>query len=314
MPSAGWMKVDAREDGGLGVAIFELDSGIRGPTVVVLAGVHGDEPEGVLAAGQLTTEPLSLRCGRLRVVPVVNESAFHLFRRRSPLDQCDLARTFPGNRSGSPSERLAALVTRELLDGADLLIDLHTAGRDYDMPALVGYCDSAAAGTEAREAALAFGLETVWRHDEFGPGRSVTVVNAAGKPALYTECPGSGSVHAEHADAFRTGIRRVLSHLGMLLEPSPAPTIRRFVTGSGNMDLDVIRVTQRGLWVSAVSAGGEVDAGETIGTIFDPFHGALETVVAPSGGVVMMLRHRAPIEAGDFVVSLAQEDHDDGPA
>ena len=62
-----------------------------GPRVVALAGVHGDELEGVRAIQSLMTEidPAQLD-GALLLIPVVNVMAFNACARRSPLDNVDL--------------------------------------------------------------------------------------------------------------------------------------------------------------------------------------------------------------------------------
>lgn len=49
---------------------YTQDSGVTGPTVVVVGGVHGDEPAGSWAAYEIHHWPL--RCGKLTVLPRAN--------------------------------------------------------------------------------------------------------------------------------------------------------------------------------------------------------------------------------------------------
>ena len=77
----------------------------------------------------------------LEVVPVVHEAAYHADSRISPLDGGNLARVFPGDPNGKPTQRLAHALQTQVLKGADLLIDLHTSGQTYDIPYLAGYID-----------------------------------------------------------------------------------------------------------------------------------------------------------------------------
>ena len=314
--AAPWSERRLREPGGAAVTVHELDGPAPGPTVVVLGAVHGDEPEGVLGAGRLTgpAGPRGLTRGRLRVVPVVNEPAFAAFARRDPADGGDLARTFPGDPDGGPSERLAALVRRELLAGADLLVDLHTAGRLHDMPPLAGYVDDGGeSGRRGRAAAVAFGLPLVWRHTESGPGRTLTVMHERGLPAVYAECPGGATVDARWSAAYTDGVLRVLDLLGMLDGPAPAPAApgrQRHVTGGGNLDVDVLRAARAGLWQRAQQAvpGEPVSAGQPLGELLDVRGRVLETVAAPRDGVLMLLRREAPAVVGDVVAGLADEE------
>ncbi|WP_241158458.1 succinylglutamate desuccinylase/aspartoacylase family protein [Cohnella candidum] len=74
---------------------YRADGEGPGIVVIVTAGVHGNEPAGVLAARQLVedlrNDVLRLRKGRLIVVPLVNGPAFKRKTRGVP----DLNRTFP---------------------------------------------------------------------------------------------------------------------------------------------------------------------------------------------------------------------------
>ena len=109
-----------------------------GPHLLITGGVHGDEFEPMQAirrlAGSVAAETLS---GRLTLVPVVNEAAF-LRGERTADDELDLARTCPGDPTGSITERTAHAVS-ELIRTADYYIDLHTGGRVMSVWPLVGY-------------------------------------------------------------------------------------------------------------------------------------------------------------------------------
>src|ERR1700736_2616557 len=58
-----------------------------GPLVVVLAGVHGDEYEGIIAIPEIVRQldPRTLR-GTVVAVPVCNVPAYHAATRSSPID------------------------------------------------------------------------------------------------------------------------------------------------------------------------------------------------------------------------------------
>jgi predicted deacylase len=292
----------------VGVDCHEVDSGLPGPLVTVLGGVHGDEPEGVLAAGRLCAQDMPLRKGRLRVVPVANEEAFLAGSRTSPADGGNLARCFPGDPDGSPTPRLAALLTDTVLTETDLLIDLHTAGRRYDMPAFVGCLDDGSEAARAsRAAAEAFGLDTLWLHPTYSPGRSLSVPLAQGRAAIYAEGPGGESVHQELVDSYVDGVLGVLASLD-LLEPSPSPPSRppvRLVAGGGDLDRDVIAFSAGGLFVAEVAAGDTVHAGRPLGSVLDVHGRARQVLRATRDGRVMFLRRAAQVRPGDVAACLA---------
>ena len=312
--TAGWTvrRLAATDDGlpgrGPGVDCHELDSGAPGPLVVVLGGVHGDEPEGTLAAGRLCRRELPLRAGRLRVVPVANEEAFRAASRTTPADGVNLARVFPGDPAGSPTRRLAALLSTRVLADADLLIDLHTAGRHYDMPLFVGcLADDSAAGVASRAAAEAFGLDTVWLHPTYSAGRSLSVPVARGRPAIYAEGPGGESVDLGTVGSYVRGVLGALTGLGLLAAPAgPASGPVRYVAGGGDLDRDVLTFTAGGLFAAAVAAGDAVLADQLLGTVQDVYGVVRQELRAPHGGRVMFLRRSAHVRPGDVAASLAE--------
>ncbi|MEE8421986.1 MAG: succinylglutamate desuccinylase/aspartoacylase family protein, partial [Dehalococcoidia bacterium] len=99
-------------------------SGVEGPRVMVLGGVHGNEPGGWLAAEAIADwQP---EAGSLLVVPRANVLSTHEFVRT--LDGFgDLNRLYPGRpESVLPMSRMAATITAAAREfEVDLLFDLH---------------------------------------------------------------------------------------------------------------------------------------------------------------------------------------------
>ena len=105
-------------------------SGVEGPRVMVLGGVHGNEPGGWLAAEEIAEWEVA--AGSLLVVPRANALATHAFERTLP-ELGDLNRLYPGrDDSFLPMSKMAAAivaVAREL--EVDLLLDLHESWGFY---------------------------------------------------------------------------------------------------------------------------------------------------------------------------------------
>lgn len=289
-----------------GFDVHTLDAGRPGPRMAVLGGVHGDEVESVVAAQRIATSALGLRAGRLDLVPICHEAALAADSRTSPLDGGDLARSFPGAAAGSPTERLAHHLVREVLDGADLVIDVHTSGRQFDMPFVAGYCAPVASDRcLAAAAAAAVGAEFVWRHPLCPDGRSISVV----PQGIYLEGPGYGPMDMGLVDRYTEGIGRVLAVAG-LVDPHPygerGSPVR--VTGGGDLDRDGIRADRAGYFVPSVVAGQPCAPGDVVGQIHD-IAGRWQTDVhAPVGGFVMALTRRRQIAAGELLACLASSD------
>jgi predicted deacylase len=280
-----------------------------GPRVAVLGGVHGDEYEGVVAAASIwhDTDPAALR-GSLVVVPIANPPAFEAGQRTSPLDGLNLARIFPGSSTGSETERIAHSLSESIIKPADFLFDLHSAGQHYAMPLLAGaYAADNDLGRRCEAAALAFGAPVYWAHPDVAAGRSLSVAVEAGIPNLYVECGGGGRVRPTDLLAYRTGVRRVLVHLGALSadcsESPPPPGLHLRSTG----DVDTwLAVSRAGILVERVALLDRVRAGQTLGDVLDERGHLLERIAAPFDGVVIMARRTARVRPGDgaYLVAL----------
>lgn len=113
---------------------YVRDSGKAGPTVMISGGVHGDEPAGAYAAGQIRHWPITR--GKLIVVPRANVVALKANRRLmpgEPVEQANLNRNFPkAKEDGPPRGALAtALWDFARQQKPTWVIDLHE-GTDFN--------------------------------------------------------------------------------------------------------------------------------------------------------------------------------------
>ncbi|MFW6161963.1 MAG: BPL-N domain-containing protein [Planctomycetota bacterium] len=104
---------------------YVRESGEPGPTVMIVGGVHGNEPAGAVAARHILNWPLTR--GRLVVVPRANEPSLRAGKRRLPTEEHrDLNRNFPRRQDEAPRGDLAAALWRLVREtGPDWLLDLH---------------------------------------------------------------------------------------------------------------------------------------------------------------------------------------------
>jgi predicted deacylase len=275
-----------------------------GPVLVVSAGVHGDEYEGIQAILETVAalEPGQMK-GDLLAAPVVNVAAFREGARRSPLDGMDLARVFPGRADGSPSAVLAWVFDRHVLAHASFYADLHSGGLRWQMPALAGFD---AADPRGRAAALAFGAPAIWAHPEIPPGRTVSAAKARGIPWLYTEAQGGARVHPEDLAFLRRGLLNLLRHLGIVAGVPEAAGPELELHGDGNID-EGLPAGAEGFLISEVGLLEKVAAGERLGRLLD-LHGRLiEEYRAPRAGRVVLI-HACPfVRAGEPVFLVTGE-------
>ena len=164
---------------------YVLDSGRPGPVVVVIAGIHGDEPAGRLAATRLASD--IPRRGKRIVLPQANRLAAESAV-RMPYFMQDLNRAFPGRRTGTSTERLAHAVFEFVRrHRPDLVIDLHEAGSPDD-PGGSEVANSLIISEDERAAALALAvLETM---PPVTAGKPFTVLSGALRGSLNREVSG----------------------------------------------------------------------------------------------------------------------------
>jgi predicted deacylase len=202
-------------------------------------------------------------------------------------------------------------VTERVVRGADLLIDLHSGGAGFAMPFVCGYQDEGERGNAARRYADAFGARFTWRHGGApAPGRSLSAAAELDIPAIYVEGHGGLSIRADELQGYVDGVRRVLHLLGMIADapPSAYPPVR--VRGDGNTDAG-IAAARAGYLVAQHEVGDRVEHGDVIASIVDLDATPLAAVVAPTAGVMMLLRRDARVSTGDTVCIVASPD--DGP-
>lgn len=294
--------------GSAGVRVHEIGDG-QGPTVVVLGGVHGDESQGVRAAVRVAAAVFrSDVAGRLVVVPVAHEAAFEATSRVNPADGGNLARSFPGSPTGTPTQRLAHLLSQEVLADADLVVDLHSSGVHYTLATLAGFPDDGgAAGARGARAAAAMALPVTWRHPgPMPPGRTGSGSFARGVPFLYTESPEA----EDHADRYLGAVLRLLVAEGMLPgDDAPRPTTSsRPLVGPGDLDRASVVAPATGLIEVLVAPLDRVEAGQPVARWTDPCFGRSVDLTANEPGVVVVARRSRGVAAGEMVVHLAQED------
>ena len=106
----------------------EYRLGAGRPSIVITAGIHGNEQTAIYAAeliySLLQKETL---LGEVCILPRCNPSAIRARERKAPEDGLDLNRSFPGAPDGSHTQRLAYEIWRQT-EGFDYVLDLHCCG------------------------------------------------------------------------------------------------------------------------------------------------------------------------------------------
>jgi predicted deacylase len=99
-----------------------------GPVLALIAGMHGDELNGMEIVRRILDQGLhKVKRGTVVCMPVINVYGFLNYSREVP-DGKDVNRSFPGRRTGSLASRVAYYLMHEVIPFIDCGIDYHTGG------------------------------------------------------------------------------------------------------------------------------------------------------------------------------------------
>jgi predicted deacylase len=284
--------------------------GAPGPTVLLSAGVHGDEYEGQIVLRRLLRDldPARL-AGRLILLPALNLPAVRAARRCSPVDGANMNRAFPGDPDGGPTAQLAHYVEQELLPRCQAAVDLHSGGTASEyLPCAYVYAGGPMAEAKMR-LARAFGAPLSVLVGTTAETRSLSAAcERCGIPMIATELGGGARVDAGALAVADGGVRAVLRHLG-LLPPEPADSARRtrFVEVPGRAHF--LMCPASGLFEPLVELGTTVEAGTLAGWAHDIDDPATAPVAVhfAAPGIVVARRLPALARRGDYLFTTAVE-------
>jgi N-alpha-acetyl-L-2,4-diaminobutyrate deacetylase len=288
------------------IAVFGGDR--PGKTVLLIGGNHGDEFEGPAALRRVIyeLEPNEIS-GRVIIVPGLNQAALKAGQRLSPIDDGNLNRSFPGDPRGTPTQRVANFVYRELVSRADVVLDLHSGGRSMVFAPMVATHDveDPEQAFETGRYLRAFGTPLAASVSEpDGIGLLDTAVEELGKVFLTTEIHGGASISAATTGIAYRGIVNTLKVAGIL---AGEPTVHRPPAFVQMIDGGTVLATSGGLLEPAADPGDEVRAGDLVARIhhLDDLAICPTEVTSPATGIVVLRHSSGLIDVGDPVVSVA---------
>ena len=276
------------------IPYFVLRGAKTGPTLLVTAGVHGAEYASIEAANRLVQFGLEGLSGTLIVLPIVNPLGF--FARSiyvNPIDGKNLNRMFPGKADGSFAERLAHWLTETFITQADAYIDLH--GGDL-VEALTPFTIFQKNHVPSQELAEVFGIELLVESDS--DIMTFTAGAARGVPSILAEASGQGLWPEEEVERLRSGVERVMQHLGML-SGNPHSKTSRLLT-----EFAWLSSEHSGLWYPQASAGDKVQSGQGVGQVKTLLGEVLQEAVSPVNGTVLFSVSSLAINQGDPLLGI----------
>ncbi len=281
-----------------------------GPVLLLNGATHGDEYEGPTLLRQWAEDwrPKNLR-GTVVMVPVLTEGAFYAGLRSNPADDVNLARAFPGDARGSVTQRLAHLFDTQLLAQVTHYVDLHSAGRAYELLPWTGFITHEKS-INRMQRAMAACFDSFWCWDgPFLPGRTLSAAHARNIAAIYVECRGTGDVDPRDLRHLNRGLRLLLAALEFIPTKRPAKLrtqIQRTTKDADEAHLQIHHpAPHNGLFVPTAKVGARVRRGQVLGIVHALDTLATTIVRAESSGRIVMWRIQRSVRKGDALCTLA---------
>lgn len=277
------------------IPIAVVNGATPGPTVLIEGGLHGIEIVTLDIARQLVMERIDPQqlAGIVIVAPQLNPWAFLASSRVTPQDSMDLNRVFPGDAGSTLSYQVARVVTCELLDRADVVIDCHSCNPPTLHFTIIGE-ESAFIGKPELEQqvigmARAFGYPVVRpASGPAGTGYSGTLSGyclANDKPVITPEFVFSRRIDPTSVQTGVTGVLNVLRYLDML--PGPPEPVNVPGTFEEILTYRSLSATGGGICHFSRACGDRVGAGDALAVIRDIWGQEVERILAPSDGVLI---------------------------
>jgi len=307
---SGYLTVPEKADPGCFIPITVINGTQKGKVLALVAGVHGYEYPPILALYRLKEmiDPRYL-CGTVLIVHIANLPGF---QKRiiyyNPHDWKNLNRVFPGDPDGTQAQRIAYVLTEEVVKRCDCLIDLHCGDGNE---ALIPYCywmlsDDKKLDKITKDMVLAFGIKHIIidRSRTKNVTQSKYLGNTAvllSKPAITSESGYLGKTDEEAVVRNVHGILGVMKYFQMI-EGTP-----EFVANPVWIDkYEVIYSDVDGLFFPETTMGYYVTKGERVGYLTDYLGKVQQELRAPFSGIVLYIINTPPANKGEPLFEIGR--------
>ena len=304
----GAIEVPAGIDAATKIDVAIVRGAKPGPVLALVSGAHGTEYASIVAVSKLVgiLDPATI-AGTVVLVPLVNVPSFeqkvvHV----NPVDGKSMNRFYPGKVDGTQTERASALITREVVEKCDHLIDFHGGDLDEDLRPYSYWTKTGNAAQDAisKEMVLAFGLDHVIvstdRPKDLQASRYLeNTATVRGKPSITVEAGHAGTVEPEDVRALVDGTLSVMRYLKML---PGAPT--RVESPVWIESVKTIASEQSGLFYPLVRRGSYVAQGTSVGYVTDFLGRRIFDARAPAAGVVLYVCSVPSMKKGDTIANV----------
>ncbi|MFY9242111.1 MAG: succinylglutamate desuccinylase/aspartoacylase family protein [Polaribacter sp.] len=273
----------------------------EGPVILLLAGVHGDEVNGVSIIREIINQKLNVpKKGTIICIPVFNIFGYLIQTREFP-DGRDLNRMFPGSLNGSLASQFAYQFTKEIAPFVDYVIDYHTGGGERDNIAQIRLESSE---EKTLELANVFNSPFVVNSGYIAKSLRESL-NKMGKTVLLFEGGKSKNLNPTVINHGIRGTKNVLIHLGFIDGEITLTEKPIFIKKA-----KWIRSNYSGMFKILVTNGSRVKKKDILGVIQDPFGEFKKRIYATADCHIFCINKTPIVNKGEalFHVSVEEEE------
>ena len=275
------------------IPVYVFNSKKPGPTILIQAGLHGDEINGIeIVRRMLQQKRFKINKGAVIAVPILNIFGFIHFSRDVP-DGKDVNRSFPGTKSGSMASRMAYHYVTQIMHQMDLAIDLHTGGAQrHNFPQIrfTKEDENSRELAEVFNAPFSFSSRLIkgsFRNAAFQMGKP-TIVFEAGESMRFDDYAILEGMQ---------GILNVLKRFKMISKVEPMYVERMKSVLLTNRKW--LRAPTAGMFIPELTNGSEIRKGQEMGLITDTYGRHSKKIKAPFDGFVFSINNQAVVNQGD---------------
>src|SRR5258707_2853929 len=308
--STGTLEVPAGVDAATSVPVVVVNGAKPGKVLALVSGAHGTEYASIITIEKLISDldPAQVT-GTVILVPLVNVPSFEQkVPHVNPVDGKSMNRFYPGKQDGTQTERASYLITRQVVERCDYLIDYHGGDLDENLRPYSYWPKTGNAKQDAitHDLVLAFGLDhiIVWSDRPKDPNASRYLDNTAntrGKPAIAVEAGYSGTVQSDDVALLVNGTLSLMRYLKML---PGAPAMVEHPVWFGK--IDTVSSEQPGVFYPLVQRGTYVEQGMKIGYVTDYFVKTIYEAHATAAGDVLYICGVPSMKKGDTVANIGE--------
>jgi hypothetical protein len=306
--ATGYLQVPAGVDSATDIPVVVVNGAKAGPVLALVSGAHGAEYASIIALEKLipTLDPAELS-GTVVLLPLINIPSFlQKVPHVNPIDKKSMNRYYPGKLDGTQTDRVLYLITKEVVDRCDYLIDYHGGDLDESLRpyAYWGPTGKAEQDRISRQMVLAFGLDhiIIWHERPTDLTASRYLDNTAslrGKASIVVEAGHAGTTETDDIALLVNGTISTMRALKML--PGDAHIIENPVWLDKIVDIES---DLEGIFYPLVKRGTYVQEGMKVGYVTDYFGKTIFEARAPVSGVILHINAVPSLKKGDNIANI----------